>query len=138
MLLEISLKSFLNAKSDKVFNNCIVQNNIGDEFYTSIYDLSKFNSIFFGAEFMMAPSKVVFNIQHLNALEIKFCQYKKQMDKHVASTPINLLFTYQFSVVKYYIIQVACTNSFKYNYIILFKRINCIFKGAVDSKYRII
>jgi uncharacterized protein DUF3570 len=49
----------------------------GDEFYTSNYDLSKFNSNFFGAGFRIAPPKGVFNVQHLNALELRIGHYKR-------------------------------------------------------------
>lgn len=48
-----------------------------DEYYTSNYDLSKFNSNFFGAGFRIAPPKGVFNIQHVNALEIRYGHYKR-------------------------------------------------------------
>ena len=48
-----------------------------DEFYTSNYDLSKFNSNFFGAGFRIAPPKGVFNIQHVNALEVRVGHYKR-------------------------------------------------------------
>jgi hypothetical protein len=48
-----------------------------DEFYTSNYDLSKFNSNFFGAGLRIAPPKGVFNIQHVNALELRFGHYQR-------------------------------------------------------------
>ena len=48
-----------------------------DEFYTTNYDLSKFTSNFFGAGFRIAPPKGVFNIQHVNALEVRFGHYKR-------------------------------------------------------------
>ena len=48
-----------------------------DEFFTSNYDLSKFNSNFFGAGFRVAPPKGVLNIQHVNALEIRYGHYTK-------------------------------------------------------------
>jgi len=48
-----------------------------DDFYTSNYDLSKFNSNFYGAGFRMAPPKGVFKLQHLNSLELRYGHYQK-------------------------------------------------------------
>lgn len=48
-----------------------------DDFYTSNYDLSKFNSNFFGAGFRIAPPNGVFNNQHINALELRVGHYKR-------------------------------------------------------------
>jgi hypothetical protein len=48
-----------------------------DEFYTSNYDLGKFNSNFFGAGIRMAPPNGVFNNQHINSLELRFGHYQK-------------------------------------------------------------
>ena len=53
-----------------------------DQYYTSNYDLSKFNSNFFGAGFRIAPPKGVFNIQHLNALELRYGHYQKTNGMH--------------------------------------------------------
>lgn len=46
-----------------------------DAFYTSDYDLSKFNSQFFGAGFRMVPTNGVLGIQHLSAMEIRAGHY---------------------------------------------------------------
>jgi hypothetical protein len=48
-----------------------------DEFYTSNYDLSKFNSNFYGAGFRISPPKGVFNMQHVNALEMRYGHYQR-------------------------------------------------------------
>jgi len=48
-----------------------------DDFYTSNYDLSKFNSNFYGAGFRTAPPKGVFKLQHLNSLELRYGHYQK-------------------------------------------------------------
>ncbi|HYK47250.1 MAG TPA: DUF3570 domain-containing protein, partial [Parafilimonas sp.] len=48
-----------------------------DEFFTSNYDLSKFNSNFFGAGFRVAPPNGVLNMQHVNALELRFGHYQR-------------------------------------------------------------
>lgn len=51
-----------------------------DDYYTSNYDLSKFNSSFFGAGVRMAPPDGIFSIQHLNAIEIRYGHYQKNID----------------------------------------------------------
>ena len=51
-----------------------------DTYYTSNYDLSEFNSHFFGAGFRMAPPAGVFNIQRVNSLEIRYGHYQKNID----------------------------------------------------------
>ena len=51
-----------------------------DRYYTSNYDLSEFNSHFFGAGFRMAPPAGVFNIQRVNSLEIRYGHYQKNID----------------------------------------------------------
>lgn len=48
-----------------------------DPYYTSNYDLSAFNSHFFGAGFRMAPAKGVFGIQRLSMLEIRYGHYDR-------------------------------------------------------------
>jgi len=48
-----------------------------DTYYTSNYDLSKFNSHFFGAGVRLAPPQGVFKIQRLNSLEIRYGHYKR-------------------------------------------------------------
>jgi hypothetical protein len=49
-------------------------------FYTSNYDLSKFNSHFFGAGLRLVPPDGVFKIQHWNALELRYGRYRKSID----------------------------------------------------------
>jgi hypothetical protein len=63
-----------------------------DNFYTSNYDLSKFNSNFFGAGFRIAPPNGVFKIQHLNALELRYGHYQKTtgMNSNIISVDIKL------------------------------------------------
>jgi hypothetical protein len=48
-----------------------------EEFYTSNYDLSKFNSHFFGAGFRVAPPEGVFHLKHFNSLELRYGHYKR-------------------------------------------------------------
>jgi hypothetical protein len=48
-----------------------------DSYYTSNYDLSKFNSNFFGAGFRIAPPAGVFKIQRLSSLEVRYGHYQR-------------------------------------------------------------
>ena len=51
-----------------------------DQFYTSNFDLSKFNSQFYGIGFRMAPPNGAFHIQHFNSLELRYGHYQKTTD----------------------------------------------------------
>ena len=53
---------------------------LADIYYTSNYDLSGFSSHFFGAGFRVAPPGGLLNIQHLNAVEIRFGHYRKNIE----------------------------------------------------------
>lgn len=57
------------------------------EFYTSNYDLSTFNSQFFGAGIKFTPLKGVFGIKHLNTLELRYGHYTRttQMTSNIIS-----------------------------------------------------
>ena len=50
---------------------------ITDPYYTSNYDLSAFNSSFFGSGLRMAPPKGVLGLQHFNAVEIRYGHYTR-------------------------------------------------------------
>jgi len=63
-----------------------------DNYYTSNYDLSKFNSSFYGIGFRMAPPKGVFNIQHVNALEIRYGHYQKNINMNANIISLHLKF----------------------------------------------
>ena len=63
-----------------------------DNFYTSNYDLSKFNSNFFGAGFRIAPPDGVFKIQHLNAMEVRYGHYQKTNGMNSNIISLNLKF----------------------------------------------
>ena len=62
-----------------------------DPYYTSNYDLSKFNSNFFGAGFRVAPPNGILKIQHLNSLELRYGHYKKTngMNSDIISLNLN-------------------------------------------------
>lgn len=63
-----------------------------DKYYTSNYDLSKFNSDFFGAGFRIAPPEGVFKMQHLAALEIRYGHYHKTTGMNSNIISMNLKF----------------------------------------------
>ena len=63
-----------------------------DNYYTSNYDLSKFNSDFFGAGFRISPPDGVFKIQHLAALEIRYGHYHKTTGMNSNIISLNLKF----------------------------------------------
>lgn len=48
-----------------------------DEFYTSNYDLSKFESSFFGMGMKLTPFNGVFGLKHFNTLEIRYGHYTR-------------------------------------------------------------
>lgn len=48
-----------------------------DQYYTSNYDLSKFNSNFYGAGIRISPPKGVFGIQKLSMLELRYGHYTR-------------------------------------------------------------
>jgi hypothetical protein len=63
---------------------------IQDDFYTSNYDLSKFNSHFMGAGFRIAPVRGVFGIQHFNMLEIRYGHYLRNTGLHSDIISMNI------------------------------------------------
>ncbi len=63
-----------------------------DQFYTSNYDLSKFNSNFFGAGFRITPPNGVFGFQHLNMLELRYGHYTKTSGMNSDIISLNLKF----------------------------------------------
>ncbi|HPG11158.1 MAG TPA: DUF3570 domain-containing protein [Chitinophagaceae bacterium] len=63
-----------------------------DEFYTSNYDLSKFNSNFYGAGFKITPPKGVFGIQRLNTLELRYGHYTRTTGMNSDIVSLHLKF----------------------------------------------
>lgn len=62
-----------------------------NEYYTSNYDLSKFNSNFLGIGFRLTPVDGLFGIKHLNMLEIRYGHYTRStnMDSDIISINIR-------------------------------------------------
>lgn len=63
-----------------------------DHYYTSNYDLSKFNSKFFGAGIRLSPPKGVFGIQRLNMIELRYGHYTKNIAMTANIVSVNLKF----------------------------------------------
>jgi hypothetical protein len=63
-----------------------------EQFYTSNYDLSKFNSNFYGAGFRIAPPNGVFGNQHINMLEVRYGHYNRTNGMNSDIISLNLKF----------------------------------------------
>lgn len=63
-----------------------------DNYYTSNYDLSKFNSQYFGAGIRLTPPNGVFNFEHLNMLELRYGHYTKTNGMNSDVVSLNLKF----------------------------------------------
>lgn len=63
-----------------------------EQYYTSNFDLAKFNSNFFGAGFRVSPPKGVFGIQRINMLELRYGHYKRTNGLQSDIVSLNLKF----------------------------------------------
>ncbi|WP_295213588.1 DUF3570 domain-containing protein [uncultured Chryseobacterium sp.] len=63
-----------------------------DDYYTSNYDLSKFDSHFYGAGIRLNPKNGLFGIQRLNMLEIRYGHYTKSVGMKSDIISLNLRF----------------------------------------------
>lgn len=63
-----------------------------DQFYTSNYDLSTFNSAFFGGGIRLAPPKGVLGTQHVQSLELRYGHYNKSIDMNANIVSLHLKF----------------------------------------------
>jgi hypothetical protein len=63
-----------------------------DKYFTSNYDLAKFNSHFAGAGFRAAPPKGVLGIRHFNMVEIRYGHYHRSNSMNSNSVSMNLRF----------------------------------------------
>ncbi len=62
------------------------------EFYTSNYDLSKFDSSFFGVGLRFTPINGVFGIKYFNALELRYGHYARSTQLNSDIISLNLKF----------------------------------------------
>jgi hypothetical protein len=63
-----------------------------NNYYSSNYDLSKFQSNFFGAGIKITPPKGVFGQQHINMLELRYGHYSKSIGMNANIISLNLRF----------------------------------------------
>lgn len=63
-----------------------------DDYYTSNYDLSKFNSNFYGAGIRFNPKNGLFGVERLNMLEIRYGHYTKSVGMTSDIISLNLRF----------------------------------------------
>jgi hypothetical protein len=82
---------FYNQTAVKYFAPYL-QHTAQQEFYTSNYDLSKFNSNFVGAGIRLAPPKGVFGIQHFNMIELRYGHYMKNINMNANIVSMNVKF----------------------------------------------
>ena len=82
---------FYNQTAVKYFA-AYEQHTAQDTYFTSNYDLSKFNSNFLGAGIRLAPPKGVFGIEHINMLELRYGHYNKNIDMNANIVSLNLKF----------------------------------------------
>lgn len=68
------------------------QHKSADTYYTSNYDLSKFNSNFLGAGIRLAPPKGIFGMRHFNMLELRYGHYTRSNDLNANSLSLNIRF----------------------------------------------
>jgi Protein of unknown function (DUF3570) len=68
------------------------QNAANSVYHTSDYDLSKFNSNFFGMGVRLAPPKGVLGIEYLNMLELRFGHYNRSNGLQSNILSLNLRF----------------------------------------------
>jgi hypothetical protein len=63
-----------------------------EQYYTSSYDLSAFNSHFWGMGLRLMPPKGVLGWEHLNMLELRYGYYNRSngMQSHIVT--LNLRF----------------------------------------------
>ncbi|MFN8238697.1 MAG: DUF3570 domain-containing protein [Chitinophagales bacterium] len=68
------------------------QHVITDEFYTSNYDLGKFNSHFVGLGMRFVPPNGIFKRKHFNMVEVRYGYYRKNIGLQAHVVTLNLKF----------------------------------------------
>jgi hypothetical protein len=82
---------FYNQTASKYFAP-YAEHILGEQYYTSSYDLSKFNSGFVGAGFRFAPVNGVMGIEFLNMLELRYGHYNRSNGLNSDIVSLNLKF----------------------------------------------
>jgi hypothetical protein len=80
---------FYNQTAIKYFAG-YQQHTAQEEFYTSNYDLSKFNSNFLGAGVRLAPPGGIFGMQHFNMIELRYGHYTKSIAMNANIITMNI------------------------------------------------
>lgn len=70
----------------------IYQHRTTEQYYTSNYDLSNFQSNFYGAGVRMTPEKGVLGIQHLSMMEVRYGHYNREDGLNSNIVSLNLQF----------------------------------------------
>ena len=68
------------------------QHAASDNYFTSDYDLSKFNSNFFGAGLSLAPPNGLFGMKNWNSLELRYGHYNRSNGLHSDILSLHLKF----------------------------------------------
>ena len=68
------------------------QHTSSEQYYSSNYDYSKFNSNFFGAGIRVAPPKGIFSTAHFSMIELRYGHYTKNVDMQSNIVSMNLKF----------------------------------------------
>lgn len=68
------------------------QHTVQDQYYTSNYDYSSFNSNFFGAGIRIAPPKGIFGSEHFSMMELRYGHYTKNIGMQSNIISMNLRF----------------------------------------------
>jgi hypothetical protein len=68
------------------------QHTLTEQYYTSNYDLSKFNSNFYGGGIKLIPERGVFGIRRLNTLELRYGHYTRSNSLNSDIVTLNLKF----------------------------------------------
>ena len=68
------------------------QHTASEQYYSSNYDYSKFNSNFFGAGIRIAPPKGIFGTAHFSMIELRYGHYTKNVDLQSNIISMNLKF----------------------------------------------
>ena len=68
------------------------QHNVSEEFFTSDYDLSRFNSNFFGTGIRLAPPNGLFGMKNWSVLELRYGHYKRSNGLHSDIVSLHLKF----------------------------------------------
>ncbi len=82
---------YYDQTASKYFN-AYQKHTAQDQFYTSNYDFSKFQTNFFGAGFRFSPTKGLFNNKHFSMIELRYGHYSRTTGMNADIISMNLKF----------------------------------------------